>query len=316
VSFGESTIEVRCVPRDLKFYCAWFCPFAQRVWIALEEKKLPYQYIECELYEKPADGRATKRSLSLEEKARRNPNGFMECCPRGLVPGLNNSGSKVYESMVCLEYLDEAFPDSPQLLPKDPLQRAKVKIWTNFVQEKVIATYYRLLMSQETDSRDLAKKQLISALEEVIGVMAPLSEGPFFSGQHFGLFEVTFAPWCQRFFSVLQEYRGFCLSDTTSMQRLVKWYEACCQRTSFAATVVSRERLIQNNSGYADNTATSTVAQNTRAGAGVPVPLRKDSPSINKSTQAPSFIPAVVLSAAVGALLSVFAMTLTHRSRG
>lgn len=74
---------------------------------------------------------ATKRSLTLEEKRLRNPNGFIDCCPRGLVPGIDNRGQKVHESMVCLEYLDEAFPDSPPLLPKNPLERAHVRIWVS-----------------------------------------------------------------------------------------------------------------------------------------------------------------------------------------
>ena len=30
----------------LEFFCADFCPFAHRLWIALEEKEVPYQYRE------------------------------------------------------------------------------------------------------------------------------------------------------------------------------------------------------------------------------------------------------------------------------
>ncbi|KAE8371362.1 hypothetical protein BDV26DRAFT_286855 [Aspergillus bertholletiae] len=38
---------------ELKLYGSCFCPFVQRVWIALEAKGIPYQYIEVDPYKKP-----------------------------------------------------------------------------------------------------------------------------------------------------------------------------------------------------------------------------------------------------------------------
>ncbi|KAB8258255.1 hypothetical protein BDV32DRAFT_139783 [Aspergillus pseudonomiae] len=38
---------------ELKLYGSCFCPFVQRVWIALEAKGIPYQYIEIDPYKKP-----------------------------------------------------------------------------------------------------------------------------------------------------------------------------------------------------------------------------------------------------------------------
>ena len=34
----------------LKFYAAWYCPFAQRAWMALLHKGLAFEYIEVEPY--------------------------------------------------------------------------------------------------------------------------------------------------------------------------------------------------------------------------------------------------------------------------
>jgi len=39
-------VEAHQKEEPLKLYSGWFCPFVQRVWAVLEEKGIPYQYIE------------------------------------------------------------------------------------------------------------------------------------------------------------------------------------------------------------------------------------------------------------------------------
>jgi glutathione S-transferase len=57
----------------------------QRVWIALELKGLPYQYIEVDPYKKPQS--------------------LLDVNPRGLVPALRHGEWGSYESSVLLEYV-------------------------------------------------------------------------------------------------------------------------------------------------------------------------------------------------------------------
>lgn len=88
---GEMTIKRRSKPEDIKLYSLWLCPFAQRVWIALEEKGLPYQYIETNLYEVDVNepGGYSGKALSLEEKKLQFPE-LMRISPRGLVPAISD----------------------------------------------------------------------------------------------------------------------------------------------------------------------------------------------------------------------------------
>lgn len=60
-------------------------PFVQRVWIALEAKGLPYQYIEVDPYKKPQ--------------------ALLEVNPRGLVPALRHGDWGCGESTVLMEYV-------------------------------------------------------------------------------------------------------------------------------------------------------------------------------------------------------------------
>lgn len=53
--------------------------------------------------------------------------------PMGKVPYLEVDGTRLCESGVILEYLEDAYPDKP-LLPKDPLERARVREIVVFVE--------------------------------------------------------------------------------------------------------------------------------------------------------------------------------------
>jgi glutathione S-transferase len=55
---------------------------------------------------------------------------------RAVVPTLVDGDKVVPESNVILEYLEEAYPD-PRLLPQDPYDRARVRLWTKQLDEDI-----------------------------------------------------------------------------------------------------------------------------------------------------------------------------------
>lgn len=71
-----------------------YCPFAQRIWIALEIKRLPYQYVE--VIPAHMQGGTVDR-----------PRDLLEICPEGIVPCLKHGKWGIWESGVCLEYLED-----------------------------------------------------------------------------------------------------------------------------------------------------------------------------------------------------------------
>ena len=57
-------VEAHKSPAPHILYSGWFCPFVQRSWITLEEKNVPYQYIEINPYNKdPSFLRLNPRGL-------------------------------------------------------------------------------------------------------------------------------------------------------------------------------------------------------------------------------------------------------------
>lgn len=64
------------------------------------------------------------------------------------VPVLVHNGKPLAESLVILEYIDEAWPNhSPRLLPSDPYERAMVRFWAKFLQNQLLESAVKLFTS-------------------------------------------------------------------------------------------------------------------------------------------------------------------------
>jgi len=59
---------------------------------------------------------------------------YLKINPDGVVPTLLHAGQIIRESTVIVEYLDEAF-DGPPLRPDNPVERARMRLWTKALDE-------------------------------------------------------------------------------------------------------------------------------------------------------------------------------------
>lgn len=83
-----------------------------RVRIALELKKLDYSYIPVHL---------------LNNGGEQNLEAYRKLNPSGGVPTLVHGDKVISQSFAIIEYLDDAFPESYQLMPKDSFKKAKIR---------------------------------------------------------------------------------------------------------------------------------------------------------------------------------------------
>jgi glutathione S-transferase len=93
----------------LTFYCGSGSPYAWKVWLTLEHKRIPYDF----------------RLLSFDRGDLRTPE-FRAVNPRGQVPAIVDDGFALWESMAIVEYLEERYPQQP-LLPRQAAERATVR---------------------------------------------------------------------------------------------------------------------------------------------------------------------------------------------
>ncbi|CAO2656167.1 Nn.00g049700.m01.CDS01 [Neocucurbitaria sp. VM-36] len=242
--------------QPLKLYSGWFCPFVQRVWIALEEKGIPYQYIEVNPYHKPQS--------------------LLDLNPRGLVPTLQYQDKPLFESTVLCEFLEEAFPENtPHLLPKDAYDRARTRIWTDYVGTRIIPAYHRFLQHQGTDGLKGKQIEFLNHLKEFTREMD--HEGPYFLGKDFSLIDIVLAPWANRLWvfdhfkggsGIPEEGQGG--HDEEVWRRWRKWAEAVEERKSVKQTLSEREHYLPIYQRYAEDRAQSEAAKAIRAGRGIP----------------------------------------------
>jgi len=71
--------------------------------------------------------------LDLSQFDQHKP-GFVKINANGQVPVLVHDGAVITESTVINEYLEDAFAE-PSFRPKDPVARARMRIWSKFVDE-------------------------------------------------------------------------------------------------------------------------------------------------------------------------------------
>jgi glutathione S-transferase len=93
-----------------------------------------------------------------------------------------------------LQYLDEAYPDTKNLFPTDPTQKALVRIQLDYVSKKVFPAVFKLIQAQESSAQADAKKELIESYKELTEKV----KGPFFAGEEFGAVDLALAPWFAR----------------------------------------------------------------------------------------------------------------------
>ncbi|KAI0157950.1 putative glutathione-S-transferase theta, GST [Hypoxylon sp. FL1284] len=275
---AASLAAAHAAEHPLKLYGGWFCPFVQRSWIVLCEKRIAHQYVEVNPYNKDAS--------------------FLALNPRGLVPTLGvpvsvdeNSSKKrqqrpLYESLVVCEYLDEAHADSgPRLLPADPYERARCRLWIDHVANKIVPGFYRFIQHtpEKEYSVEQARESFLGHIKTLVREMLEDSDGndgPWFLGDTFSLVDVALAPWAKRLF-LIDHYKPGGVGIPAEGQagdeeeervwaRWRMWFDAIVARQSVVDTWSNDDQYIAAYKRYAEDTTQSEVAKATRKGEKLP----------------------------------------------
>lgn len=160
-----------------------FCPYAQRIVLVLDAKKIPYNTYNINLHEKPEW--LTKFS------------------PTSKVPAigvLNESGgskelSWIVESLIVADYLDEKYPER-QLNSSDGLAKAIDRMWIQRFDNVIVRHFYRVALNGVEN----APGSLTEIANGLDGFEQELNRRGtiFYGGKAPGMLDLMIWPFCER----------------------------------------------------------------------------------------------------------------------
>lgn len=188
---------------------AW-CPYCQKIWLWLEEKRIPYRIRKVTMF-------------CYGEKE----SWYKQKVPSGMLPALELDGRMITESDDILIALEQAFGPlslgmtDPAILPLRRLERLLFRAWCGW------------LCQPSRSPRDEARNRelFINVVEQVEAAIGQ-TPGPYFLSE-FSTADVIFTPYVERINASLFYYKGYSLRDNP---RLSAWFDAMESRSTYRGT--------------------------------------------------------------------------------
>ncbi|KAK9930345.1 hypothetical protein M0R45_027384 [Rubus argutus] len=203
----------------------WASPFALRVIWALKLKEIEYEYVGEDL--------PNKSPLLLEY----NP-------VHKKIPVLVHGGKPIAESLVILEYLDEAWKHNP-ILPDDPYERAQARFWARFVDEKCMPS----IMSAFTKKGEEKEKAAKEARENFKILESGLGKKQFFGGESVGFVDIA-AGWIGLWTRMVEEIADVNIIDTAMMPLLESWFQRVLQVPILKECLPPQDKVLERFKGF------------------------------------------------------------------
>ncbi len=206
--FGQPENAVRVtLYRD---HHAW-CPYCQKVWLWLEERRIPYRVEKVTMF-------------CYGEKE----SWFKRLVPSGMLPALALDGQLVTESDRILEVLEQAFGSlghgmgDPAVLPLRRLERLLFRAWCQWLC---------VPLGNRGDAQAQQQfRQWATAMEQALAAAG----GPFLLGEDLGTADLVFVPYVERMNASLAYYKGYLLRQ--EHPAIDRWFRALEQRSTYRGT--------------------------------------------------------------------------------
>ncbi|KAI4328350.1 hypothetical protein L6164_020709 [Bauhinia variegata] len=191
---------------ELKLIGRWSSPYVMRVKIALNLKSLEYENHE--------ENMDPKSDLLLQS----NP-------VYGKIPVLLHDGKPICESLIIVEYIDEAWLSAPSILPSEAYDRAVARFWASYIDDKWFPSMKNIIIAEGDEARKPYLEQMDEVVSRMEDAFGKLSKGkPFFGGDRIGFLDIAFGCFLG-WLSVIENVYGRRVLVEAKAPALVKWAE-------------------------------------------------------------------------------------------
>ncbi|KAL1550962.1 glutathione transferase [Salvia divinorum] len=179
-------------------------PFVTRVMMALEMKSIDYELVQMNPYLKP------------ELLSKTNP-------VHKKIPVLIHGDRAICESLIIVQYIDDAWTNGPSILPPHPHDRATARFWAAFVDDKLVPLLGQLREAEGEDAKELIFTKLYEAFMWLEEAFINCSKGKaFFGGDSVGYLDIALGSFVG-YIRVTEMMNETELLDETKTPRLAGW---------------------------------------------------------------------------------------------
>ncbi|KAJ0982800.1 hypothetical protein J5N97_011055 [Dioscorea zingiberensis] len=226
---SQSKLEEMENREEVKVLGTWSSMFVLRVRIALNLKEVEYEFLE------EVQGLRLKSELLLKS----NP-------VYKKIPVLIHGSRTVCESLVILQYIDEAFViNGVSLLPSDPCDRALARFWASYINDKWFSSLVGVIKVQGREAKEESVKQVHAGLQLLEEVYCKCSKGKsFFNGDRIGYLDIVLGS-CMGFLRVAEKMENVKLLDENKTPKLVAWDELFCLDDAVKKVMPQIDKLLE-----------------------------------------------------------------------